>query len=71
MEEEVDGQPQRKKLFTKSETLQKLEENDYKVKEVASAIAKEMCSFDVSDNEAMQIEDLRGPPKTWLQRFTE
>ena len=57
MEEEVDGQPQRKKLFTKSEILQKLEENDYKVKEVASAIAKEMCPFDVSDNEAMQIED--------------
>ena len=44
-------------MCTKSEILQKLEENDYKVKEVASEIAKEMCPFDVNDKEAMQTED--------------
>ena len=50
-------QPKRQKLFTKSEILEKLEKNESTVKDVATEIAKDMCPFDVNDDEAMQIEE--------------
>ena len=56
-------QQKRQKLFTKSEILQKLEENENKVKDVATEIANDMCPFDVSDIEAMQIADADADPR--------
>ena len=47
----------RKKFFTKNEILQKLKENDDNVRKVAEEISEELCPFDVSDEEAMMMED--------------
>ena len=47
----------RKKNFKKSEILERLKKHDNKVKEVASECALELCDFDITDEEAMQVED--------------
>ena len=47
----------RKKYFSKGEILEKLKDNNYKIKELCEEICEELCPFDVSDEEALQIED--------------
>ena len=55
--EESTGQPKRKKLYTRSDILLKLDEHENNVKSAAEAIGEELCPFDVNDEEAMAIED--------------
>ena len=47
----------RKKYFTKEEILQKLSEKEDKINEVSQDICEELCPFDVTDEEAMLMED--------------
>ena len=55
--EDQSMEPKRKKQFTISEVLQKLEETNKNVSDAAECIAKELCPFDVTDEEAMMLED--------------
>jgi hypothetical protein len=47
----------RKKIFKKSEILERLKAHDNKVKEFANECALELCDFDVNDEEAIMVED--------------
>ena len=47
----------RKKYYSKGEIIEKLRENNFKIKECFYEICEEMCPFDVSDEDALQIED--------------
>ena len=49
--------PKRKKFYTRSEILLKLDEHENNVKCAAEAIGEELCPFDVNDEEAMEMED--------------
>ena len=74
-----DIQPERQKLFTKSQCLQILEEHNYKVNKAADAKVKEMCHFDVTNEDAMMVEDRVeakilaniGKPKILAKSFTK
>ena len=55
--EDSTHQPKRKKLYTRSEILLKLDEHENNVKMAAEAIGEDLCPFDVNDEEAMAIED--------------
>ena len=47
----------RKKYFSKSEILQKLKENGDKVSAVVNEVCEELSPFDVTDEEALVVED--------------
>ena len=47
----------RKKVFSRSEIIDKLKENDQKVIKVAEEIAKELSPCDVDDEDAVLVED--------------
>ena len=59
MEESSEGsnEPRRKKMFRKGDILDLLSQHDNKVKEVANESAIELCDFDISDEDAMLVED--------------
>ena len=47
----------RKKVFSRSEIIDKLKENDQKVIKVAEEISEELSPFDVDDEDAVLVED--------------
>ena len=59
MEESAEGsnESRRKKMFRKGDILDLLSQHDNKVKEVANECAIELCDFDISDEDAMLVED--------------
>ena len=59
MEELAEGsnEPRRKKMFRKRDILDLLSQHDNKVKEVANECAIKLCDFDISDEDAMIVED--------------
>ena len=60
MMEDSTDKPKRKKFYTRSEILLKLDEHENNVKRAAEAIGEELCPFDVNDEEAMDMEDRYG-----------
>ena len=44
-------------MFRKGDILDLLSQHDNKVKEVANECAIELCDFDISDEDAMIVED--------------
>ena len=59
MEESAEGsnEPRRKTMFRRGDILDLLSQHDNKVKEVANECAIELCDFDISDEDAMLVED--------------
>ena len=56
-EENPSPEAKRKKVFSRIEIEKKLKENDQKVKDVAEDIVKEMCPFDLNDEDTVMMED--------------
>ena len=47
----------RKKCFSKGDILQKLKDNNFKIKQVCDDICEELCPFDISDEDLLLLED--------------
>ena len=47
----------RKKFFSKGDILQKLKDNNFKIKEVCDSICEDFSSFDISDEDLLCLED--------------
>ena len=56
-EENPSPEAKRKKVFSRIEIEKRLKENDQKVKDVAEDIVKEMCPFDLNDEDTVMMED--------------
>ena len=46
-----------KKCFSKGDILQKLKDNNFKIKQVCNDICEELCPFDISDEDLLLLED--------------
>ena len=61
MEEEPGGSPifkKRKKFFTGAEIIEKLKENDHKIRKVCQDITEELCPIDLNEKESDEADDI-------------
>ena len=53
----ADSKAKRKKLYTKSELLQKLEKNEFDVKKAVDDVLEEVTPFNINDENITLFED--------------
>ena len=57
MEDEISTEKKRKKYYTKNEVINMLKEKENVVKSVSEEICEQLAPFDVTDEEAMEVDD--------------